>query len=127
MCNDNELGSLVLHQGCDVVQSIFQDHGLLGFDLFAILFLLSHLHEAVLLGLARLRHVLLAELQHMGCLILVNCAVELVDGRWHFQPHEHDLLGPLQTHKLGPLHEASQITLGLDVTTKAEAAWCLLE
>merc|ERR1719491_884576 len=127
MSDDDELGSLVLHQSCDVVQAIFQDHGFLCLCLLTILFLLGHLHKAVLFCLARLWHVLLAELQHMSCLILINGTVELVDGRWDFQPHQHDLLGSLKTYKLWPLDESRQITLGLDVTTNAVTAWGLLE
>merc|ERR1719352_1622530 len=110
-----------------MVRAILQDNRLLGFDFLAILLLLSHLHEPVLLGLSCLRHVLLAQLQHVCRLVLVNGAVELIDRWWDFEAHQHDLLSPLQAHVLWPLDEARQITLGLDVATKTEATRRLLE
>ena len=91
MGDDNQLGGLVFYQSCDVIQAVLEYHRLLGFCLLSRFLLLSHLHETVLLGLACFWHVLLAQLEHMSCLVLVNSAVELVDGWGHFEPHEHDL------------------------------------
>jgi len=63
----------------------------------------------------------------MSRLVLVDGAVELVDGWRHLQSHEHDFLRLLQSHILWPLDKACQVALGLDGTTEAEAAGRLLE
>ena len=63
---------LTNEQSGNMVESVLQHHRLLGLHFLPVFFLLSHLHEAVLLGLSSLWHVLLAELQHVGCLISIS-------------------------------------------------------
>merc|ERR1719321_2359490 len=110
-----------------MIQAILQDHWLLGLNFLTGLLLLSHLQQAALFGLPSLRHVLLAELQDVRRLVLVNGSIELVDGWRHLQPHQHDLLGSLQANILWPLDEASQVALGLQITTQAEVSRCLFK
>ena len=62
-----------------------------------------------------------------GGLVLVDAHVELVDGRRHLEAHQHDLLHALQADILGPLDEARQVALGLDVAADAVVARRLLE
>jgi hypothetical protein len=60
-------------------------------------------------------------------LVLVDSLGELVDdGRDLESLHENTLLS-LDSDVLGPLHEAGQVALGLDVATEAEVAGVLLE
>mmetsp|Transcript_64423 Transcript_64423/g.106716 ORF Transcript_64423/g.106716 Transcript_64423/m.106716 type:complete len:254 (-) Transcript_64423:125-886(-) len=127
MGNDDELCNFVLDQCGDVVQTILDHLWLLGFDLLAIFLLLSHLHQAVLLRLPRLRHVLLHEAKYRRRLILVNGHVELVDRRWHLQAHEHDLLHALQADILRPFYKSTEVPLWLDVATQSVIARSLLE
>mmetsp|Transcript_57705 Transcript_57705/g.105427 ORF Transcript_57705/g.105427 Transcript_57705/m.105427 type:complete len:254 (-) Transcript_57705:129-890(-) len=127
VCNDDELCNFVLDQCGDVVQTILDHLWLLGFDLLAIFLLLSHLQQAVLLRLPRLRHVLLHEAKYRRRLILVNGHVELVDRRWHLQAHEHDLLHALQADILRPFYKSTEVPLWLDVATQSVIARSLLE
>lgn len=53
--------------------------------------------------------------------------LELVDSRRHLQSLHQDALLPLNSDVLGPLHEAGQITHGLDVSSNSEVARVLFE
>ena len=57
----------------------------------------------------------------------VEGRVELVDRRGDLQTGLEDGLLPLEADVLGPLDEAAQITLGLDVLADPEVAGALLE
>ena len=59
--------------------------------------------------------------------LLVEGGVELVDCRGHLQTGLQNGLLPLQANVLGPLDEARQVALGLDVLADAEVAGALLE
>lgn len=59
--------------------------------------------------------------------LLVEGGVELVDRGRDLEPGLQDGLLPLETDVLGPLDEAGQVALGLDVLTDAEVARALLE
>ena len=60
-------------------------------------------------------------------MILVESTCELVDGWWHFESHVQDSLLTLNTDVLGPLYEAREVALGLDISANTEIASTLLE
>ena len=59
--------------------------------------------------------------------VLVEGLRELVDCWGDLEALEKDPLLSLNANVLGPLHEASQVLLGLDVTSDSEVAGGLLE
>jgi len=125
--DDDKLGRFLLDKSGDVIQAILQYDGLLALVCTSGLLVLCHLQKTSLLGFPSLRHVLLAQLQNMCGLVLVDGGIELIDGWGHLDAHEHDLLGTLQSHILWPPHESSEITLGLNVSSQSVATSCLLE
>mmetsp|Transcript_50580 Transcript_50580/g.93550 ORF Transcript_50580/g.93550 Transcript_50580/m.93550 type:complete len:236 (+) Transcript_50580:262-969(+) len=127
MRNDDKLGLLLLDECRNMIQAILQHHGLLGFDLAALLLCLGSFQQPLPLLLACFRLVLLAQPQQGSRLVLVNGMVELVDRRRNLQSHKHDALLALQADVLGPLHEAVQVCLWSDVTADAEVLWVLLK
>lgn len=60
-------------------------------------------------------------------MILVNRLGELVDGGGHLQSLEQDALLALDADVLGPLDEASEVALGLDVASNSIVAGVLLK
>lgn len=60
-------------------------------------------------------------------LVLVNSLLELVEGGRNLQSLEEDSLLALDADVLGPLDEAGQVSLGLDVTTDSKVTSILLE
>ena len=50
-----------------------------------------------------------------------------IEGHLCLEAHEHDALLPLQPDVLGPLHEAREVALGLDVATEAVVPGSLLK
>ena len=60
-------------------------------------------------------------------LVLLEGLAELVDGGGHLQSLHEDSLLALDANVTRPLDEAGQVTLGLDVSSKAEVASVLLE
>ena len=59
--------------------------------------------------------------------VLVDGFSELVDGWWDLESLEKDSLLSLDTDVLWPLDETSKVALWLDVSSKTEVAWVLLE
>ena len=60
-------------------------------------------------------------------LVSLEGAGELVDGGRHLQSLHEDSLLSLDSDIFGPLDEASQVSLGLDITTNSEVLGVLLE
>lgn len=127
---DEDEGSLlVLNQADNVVETVLDDVGLLA-DILLLLALLDGgglLEETLLLLDLGLRAVLVEELEGLGGGVLVEDDLELGDRRRNLQAHLQNLLLALETDILGPLDEARQVALGLDVLADAEVAWPLLD
>ena len=86
----------------------------------SLLLLSSSLSDGVetgLLLLLRLRAVLVQELEQLCSGVLVQSVGELGDGWWDLQALVKDDLLALETNVLGPLHEAGEVLLRLDVLT----------
>jgi hypothetical protein len=124
--NDNKLSLLGLDQSNDVVQTVLDDSGLLGLNLLTLSLGGSSSTETLLLLSGGLGSVLGSKLEELGSSVLVQNLGELVDGRRNLEALVQDLLLALKTNILGPLDEASEITLGLDILTNAEVAATLL-
>lgn len=60
-------------------------------------------------------------------MVLLDSLAELVDRRRHLKSLHQDPLLSLDADVAGPLDEASQVTLRLDVSSKSEVASRLLE
>ena len=60
-------------------------------------------------------------------MVLLDSLAELVDRRRHLKSLHQDPLLSLDADVAGPLDEASQVTLRLDVSSKTEVASVLLE
>ena len=60
-------------------------------------------------------------------MVLLDSLAELVDRGRHLQSLHQDPLLPLDADVAGPLDEASQVTLRLDVSSKSEIFGILLE
>lgn len=126
---DQDEGSLlVLDQADDVVETVLDVVGLLG-DVLLLLALGDGggllVQTLLLLGLG-LRAVLGHELEGLGSGVAVQGVLELREGRGDLQAHVQNLLLALHADILGPLDEARQVALGLDVLANAEVAGALL-
>ena len=75
---------------------------------------LSSSLETGLLLLLGLGAVLVEELEKLGCGVLVKSVSELRDSRGDLETLSQDDLLALETNILGPLDEASKVSLGLD-------------
>ena len=91
--------------------------GVLGLSLFLFGGSLSESIETSFLLLLGLRPVLVEELEQLGSSVLVQGVGELRNGRGHLEALVEDDLLALETDILRPLHEASQVGLGLDILT----------
>ena len=127
---DEDEGSLlVLNESDDVVEAVLDVVGLLG-DILLLLALRDGgglLDETLLLLDLGLGAVLGEELEGLGSSVAVQSGLELSDGRRNLQAHVQDLLLALKTDILGPLDEAGQVALGLDVLADTEVAGTLLD
>lgn len=127
---DEDEGSLlVLNEANNVVETVLDVVGLLG-DILLLLALGDGgglLDETLLLLDLGLRAVLGEELEGLGSGVAVQSSLELSDGRRNLQAHVQDLLLALKTDILGPLDEAGQVALGLDVLADTEVAGTLLD
>jgi hypothetical protein len=127
---DEDEGSLlVLNQADDVVETVLDVVGLLG-DILLLLALGdggSLLDKTLLLLGLGLRAVLGEELEGLGSGVAVQGVLELGERRGNLQAHVQNLLLALKTDILGPLDEAGQVALGLNVLADAEVAGTLLD
>lgn len=127
---DEDKGSLlVLNEANNVVKTVLDVVGLLG-DILLLLALGNggslSVETLLLLGLG-LRAVLVEELEGLGSGVAVQGALELGNGRGDLETEVQDLLLALKTDILGPLNEAAEVALGLDVLANAEVAGALLD
>jgi hypothetical protein len=126
---DEDKGSLlVLNEADNVVKTVLDVVGLLG-DVFLLLAIgdssgLS-VETLLLLGLG-LGAVLVQELEDLSSGVAVQSVLELSNGGGNLEAEVQDLLLALKTDILGPLNEAAEVALGLDVLTNAEVAGALL-
>lgn len=127
--NQNERSLLVLNEANNVVETVLDVVGLLA----GVLLLLalgdggSLSVETLLLLSLGLRAVLVEELEGLGSGIAVEGVLELRDRGGDLEAHVQDLLLALKTDIFGPLDEAGEITLGLDVLADTEVAGALLD
>lgn len=127
--DQDEGGLLVLNEANDVVETVLDGVGLLG-DILLLLTLGDGgglLDETLLLLGLGLRTVLGEELEGLGSGVAVQGVLELSDRRRNLQAHVQNLLLALQADILGPLDEAGQVALGLDVLADTEVAGTLLD
>jgi len=132
VCHDNKLGLAFFNQGGNVVQAELDVQGLGGLVLGTCLLIVSlspfsFLLETQLLLFVGLGCILGEELKELGCLVLVDDVLELVQGGRHLQSLEQDSLLALNPDVFGPLHKSSEISLWLDVSSNSECAWVLGE
>ena len=127
--DQNQRGLLILDQADNVVETVLDGVGLLAH----ILLLLAlgdggglTVQTLLLLGLG-LGAVLVEELEGLGGQVAVQGVGELSDRRRDLQAEVQNLLLALQADISGPLDEARQVALGLDVLADAEVARALLE
>ena len=127
---DQDKGSLlVLNQADNVVQTVLDVVGLLG-DILLLLALGDGgglLVQTVLLLSLGLGAVLGQELEGLSSGVAVQGVLELSDRRGNLQTHVQNLLLALQADIFGPLHEARQVALGLDVLADTEVTGTLLD
>ena len=127
--NQDEGSLLVLDQADNVVETVLDVVGLLA-DILLLLALGdsgSLLDETLLLLSLGLRAVLGEELEGLGSGVAVQGALELSDRRGNLQTHVQNLLLALEADIFGPLDEAGQVALGLDVLADTEVAGALLD
>lgn len=127
--NQDEGSLLVLNEADDVVETVLDVVGLLG-DVLLLLALGDGgglLDETLLLLGLGLRAVLGEELEGLGSGVAVQGVLELSDRRGNLQAHVQNLLLALQADIFGPLDEAGQVALGLDVLADTEVAGTLLD
>jgi voltage-gated potassium channel Kch len=127
---DQNKGSLlVLDEADNVVETVLDVVGLLG-DILLLLALGNSgslsVETLLLLGLG-LRAVLVEELEGLGSGVAVQSVLELSNGRGNLQAKVQDLLLALKTDILGPLDEAGEVALGLDVLANTEVAGAALD
>jgi len=127
---DEDEGSLlVLNEANNVVQTVLDVVRLLG-DILLLLALGDGgglLDETLLLLGLGLRAVLGEELEGLGSGVAVQGVLELGNRRGDLQAHAQNLLLALEADIFGPLDEAGQVALGLDVLADTEVAGTLLD
>lgn len=127
--NNNQTGFLVLDQTNNMVETVFDNIGLLGniLLLLSVLDGLGLFEETLLLLSLSLRAVLVEQAEDLGSQVLVGGVLELSKSRRHLEAHVKNLLLALKTNILRPLHETREVALGLDVLTDTEVARPLLD
>jgi len=127
--DEDKRSLLVLNETNNVVETVLDIVGLLA-DVLLLLALGDGggltLETLLLLGLG-LRAVLVEELEGLGSGVAVQCVLELGDRRGNLETEVQDLLLTLQTDVLGPLDEAGQVALRLNVLADTEIAGALLD
>lgn len=127
---DQDEGSLlVLDQANNVVETVLDVVRLLG-DILLLLALGDGgglLDETLLLLGLGLRAVLGEELEGLRSGVAVQGVLELGNRRGDLQTHVQNLLLALEADIFGPLDEAGQVALGLDVLTDTEVTGALLD
>jgi hypothetical protein len=127
--DQDERSLLVLDQTDDVVETVLDVVGLLG-DVLLLLALGNGgglgVETLLLLGLG-LRTVLVEELEGLGGGVAVQGVLELGNRGGNLQAEVEDLLLALKADVLGPLNEAAEVALGLDVLANAKVAGALLD
>lgn len=114
--NDNEGSLLRFDEGDNVVETILDEERLLGLrGGLAISSGSSSSTDTLLLLLLGLWAVLVKELEELGSCVLVEGVRELRNGGGNLQTLVKDNLLALEANVLGPLDEASQISLRADV------------
>jgi len=128
MSNDDQLGLLLLNLNGDIVDTNRQEIWLLVWLIGATgsLGLSTSSQTGLLLGLG-LWLVLHGKLEEGGSGLLVQALAELVDHWWDLETLLENGALTLDADILGPLDEAGQVTLWLDITTDSERFWGLLE
>lgn len=127
--NQDERGLLVLNETDNVVETVLDGVGLLG-DVLLLLALGNSgglLVETLLLLSLGLGAVLVEELEGLGSGVAIEGVGELGDRRRDLETEVQDLLLALQTNILGPLNEAGEVALGLDILADTEVAAARLE
>lgn len=127
--DQDERSLLVLNETDNVVETVLDGVGLLG-DILLLLALSDGgglLEETLLLLSLGLGAVLVEELEGLSSGVAVQSVLELSNGRGNLEAHVQDLLLALQTDIFGPLDEAGQVALGLDVLADTEVAGALLD
>ena len=99
------------------LSTIIEKYSYLGLSLLLLSSSLSGSLETSLLLLLSLRAVLVKELEQLGSSVLVESMGELSDGRGDLETLVEDNLLALKANIFGPLDEASQVGLGLDILT----------
>lgn len=127
--DEDKRSLLVLNETDNVVQTVLDVVGLLA-DVLLLLALSDSggltVETLLLVGLG-LRAVLVEELEGLGSGVAVQGALELSDRRGDLETEVQDLLLALQTDVLGPLDEAAEVALGLDVLADTEVAGTSLD
>lgn len=127
--DQDERSLLVLDETDNVVETVLDGIGLLG-DILLLLALSNGsglLVETLLLLDLGLRAVLVEELEGLGSGVAVQGVLELSNSWGNLQAQVQDLLLALEADVFGPLDEAGQVALGLDVLADTEVAGTLLD
>lgn len=126
---DDDKGSLLgLNESDDVVETVLGEERLFGVGLgLALSGGSSGLGKTGLLLLLGLGAVLVQKLEQLGRGVLVESVGELGDGRGNLKTLVKDDLLALETDVLGPLDEAGEVGLGLDVLANTEVFGVSLE
>lgn len=125
--DSDELSLLAFDQGNNVVKTVLDNDGLVGLHgLLAFSLGGSSSAETLTLLSLGLGAVLVGELEELSSSVLVQGLGELVNGRGNLQALVEDLLLALKTDVVGPLDEAGDIALGLDVLANTKVLGTLL-
>jgi len=130
MSDDNKGSLLGLDEGNAVVETVLDEEGLLGVLGLGLLLLSSSLGEGIntgLLLLLGLWAVLVQELEQLSSGVLVQGVRELGNGGGHLEALVKDDLLALKANIFGPLDEAGQVSLVLNVLTDTEVLGVRLE
>ena len=129
MSDQNQRSLLILNQSDYMVKTVLDVVGLLA-DVLLLLAIGhggSFLVKTILLLHLGLGTVLVEELEGLGGRVAVQGVLELRDGRGHLETHAQNLLLALQLDIFGPLDEARQVPLGLDILADAKVTGSSLD
>jgi len=126
--NQDKVGLFVLNESNNVVETVLDGEGLLGY-VFALLALRNScgfFSQALLLLRLSFRAVFVEELESLRCLVLVERVLELSKSRWDLEAHVQNLALALETDIFRPLDHARHIADWLDILTDPKVARALL-